>query len=249
MSTPPRSRRTRLAGASLSAACVLLLAFATACGKSVGSKCKPGESVCSSKSTALTCQGGKLAEVACRGPLGCTKFQEKVSCDDSEASEGDACMGESNEEYACSVDKKRALLCKNGKFERYLECRGKAGCSLLGHQISCDTSVAAKNDPCKVQGASACAVDQKEMFVCRDGKFAHYRYCRGQAGCYTKDDAPACDETLSQELDECGLPGFVVCSEDGKSELICQGGRFVKARTCKTGCTVIAGGRGGIDCK
>jgi hypothetical protein len=40
-----------------------------------------------------------------------------------------------------------------------------------------------------------------------------------------------------------------VCSEDGKSELVCQGGRFMKARTCRKGCTVIAGGRGGIDCK
>lgn len=246
MTGEPMIRRASLA--SLLAG-LALLALVPACGKKAGSKCKPGEAVCTSKTTALSCQGGKLAEVACRGTLGCTKFQEKINCDASEAAEGDACMGESDEEYACSVDKKRALICKNGRFERYLECRGKSGCALLGHQVSCDTSVASKNDPCKVQGASACAVDQKELLVCRDGKFAHYRYCRGQAGCYTRDDAPACDETLSQELDECGLPGFVVCSEDGKSELICQGGRFMKARNCKTGCTVIAGGRGGIDCK
>jgi hypothetical protein len=241
------SRHARFAALAPSLALAVLLV--AACGKSVGSKCKPGEALCTDKGNALSCQGGKLVAVACRGPLGCTKFQEKASCDDSEAAEGDTCMGEGDDEYACSVDKKRALVCKNGRFERYLECRGKSGCALLGRQISCDTSVAAKNDPCKVQGASACAVDQKEMLVCRDGKFGHYRYCRGQAGCYTKDDAPACDETLSQELDECGLPGFVVCSEDGKSELICQGGRFVKARACKTGCTVIAGGRGGIDCR
>jgi hypothetical protein len=233
-----------------SALLVLLLGLASGCKKGVGSKCKPGESLCTDdKASALTCQGGKLAEVACRGPLGCTKYQEKVSCDASEAAEGELCMGESEEEYACSVDKKRALICKNGRFARYLECRGRAGCSLLGHQVSCDTSVAAKGDPCKVQGASACGADQKEMFVCRDGKFEHYRHCRGLAGCYTKDEAPACDETLSQEQDECGLPGFVVCSVDGKSELICQGSRFMKVRDCKTGCTVVAGGRGGIDCQ
>lgn len=235
--------------APLFAAVVLVAALLPACKKSVGSKCKPGEALCSTQAAALACQGGKLTEVACRGPLGCTKFQEKVSCDDSEAAEGDTCMGDGEEEYACSVDKKRALVCKNGRFERYLECRGKSGCALLGHQVSCDTSVASKNDPCKAQGASACAVDQKEMLVCRDGKFAHYRYCRGQAGCYTKDDAPACDETLSLELDECGLPGFVVCSVDGKSELVCQGGRFMRTRSCKTGCTVVAGGRGGVDCR
>lgn len=232
-------------------ALVLLFASALlpACGRKAGSSCKPGESLCANKTTALTCQGGTLAEVACQGPLGCNKFQDHANCDDSVAAAGDRCMGEADDEYACSLDKKRALLCKNGKFERYLECRGKGGCALLGHQVSCDTSVAAKDDPCKVQGASACSEDQKEMMVCRDGKFAHYRYCRGLAGCYTKEDAPACDETLSLDGDECGLPGFVVCSTDGQSELVCQGGRFVKSRTCRTGCTVIAGGRGGIDCK
>lgn len=241
--------RPRVSIIAALAALALLLSLVPACGKRAGGKCKAGEAVCSNATTALACHGGKLTEVACRGPLGCTTFQKKANCDDSEASVGDTCMGTSDEEYACSVDKKRALICKNGKFDRYLECRGKAGCALLGQQVSCDTSVAAKGDPCKVQGASACDVDQKEMMVCRDGKFVHYRYCRGLAGCYTKEDAPACDETLSQEQDECGLPGFVVCSVDGKSELVCQGGRFMKARSCKKGCTVIAGGRGGIDCK
>jgi hypothetical protein len=158
-------------------------------------------------------------------------------------------MGVSDEEYACSADKKRALLCKNGRFEPYLECRGKAGCALLGQQVSCDTSVASKGDPCKVQGASACSVEQKEMLVCRDGKFVTYRYCRGQYGCYTKGDAPACDETLSLEGDPCGLPGYVVCSVDKQSELICQGGTFVKSRACrKSGCSVITRAGGGIEC-
>ena len=166
----------------------LVTALLPACGRSVGSKCKPGEGVCTNKTTALSCHGGKLAEVACRGPLGCTTYQEHANCDDSVASEGDACMGDGDEEYACSVDKKRALICKDGRFERYLECRGKAGCALLGHQVSCDTSVAAKSDPCKVQGASACSEDQKEMFVCRDGRFNHYRYCRGPAGCCRSAD-------------------------------------------------------------
>jgi hypothetical protein len=239
------SRRASL----LLGAGAVLLVLASACGKTAGSKCKPGEAICPNKTTALTCQGQKFTEVACRGPLGCTTFQEHANCDDSIAGEGDTCMGASEEEYACSVDKKRALICKNGKFERYLECRGKSGCALLGQQVSCDTSVAAKLDPCKVQGSSACSDDQKEMLICRDGKFAHHRFCRGRFGCYTKDDAPACDETLSLEGDECGLPGYVVCSVDGLSELICQGGRFVKSRPCRTGCTVIGGGRGGIDCR
>ena len=227
----------------------VLLLFAVACKKKVGDDCKPGEAVCPTKESALSCQNGKLVAVACRGPLGCGTFQEKVNCDDSEASEGDACMGASEEEYACSVDKKRAVVCRNGKFAPYMECRGKSGCALLGKQIACDTSVAAKEDPCKVQGASACSDDKKEMLVCRADKFAHYRYCRGKAGCYFLDGAPACDETRSLEGDECGIPGYIVCSVDGTQELVCQSGRFAFSRTCKTSCTVLGTGRGGIDCK
>lgn len=230
-------------------ALALSVVVVSACKRSAGAACKPGEGLCPNKATALTCRNGKLIEVACRGPLGCTTFQERANCDDSVASEGETCMGATEEEYACSTDKKRALICKNGKFESYLACRGKAGCTMLGLQVSCDTSVAAKDDPCKVQGSSACAEDQKELLICRDGKFTHHRFCRGLTGCRLKDEMPACDETLSLELDECSVSGYLVCSVDGLSELVCQGGRFIKSRTCRTGCTVVAGGRGAIDCK
>lgn len=229
-------------------ALVALLLLAS-CKRKAGDECKPGEAFCASNEAALSCQSNRLTEVACRGIRGCETFKGQGICDDSVASEGDACMGASEEEYACSVDKKRAVVCRNGKFVPYLECRGNAGCSMLGKQIACDTSVAAKADPCKVQGASACADDQKEMLVCRDGKFAHYRFCRGKAGCYFLDGAPACDETHSLEGDECGIAGYVVCSVDEKSELICQGGRFAFSRPCRTSCAVLGNGRAGIDCK
>jgi hypothetical protein len=218
---------------------VLVAAFvAAACGKKEGSRCKGAESTCLDKKTALACRAEKFVTVACNGPLGCSKYQDHANCDDSIAEVGDNCMNAIEDEYACSTDKKRALICKNGKFELHLACRGKAGCTLLGQQVSCDTSVAAKGDPCKVQGAVACTEDQKNMVICREGKFETYRFCRGQYGCYMKADAPACDETLSLEGDPCGLAGYVVCSLDGKSELVCQGGRFVQSRSCKKGCTV-----------
>jgi len=223
------------------AAFVLLAALAISavgCGKRAGGSCKPGESLCVDKDNALSCQAGKLVPVGCHGPLGCTRFGERASCDDSIAAPGDACIGLTEEEFACSADRRRALLCKAGRFAPHLECRGKGGCTLLGQQISCDTSVAARGDPCKVQGASACTEDQKELVVCRDGKFVAYRHCRGQYGCYTKGDAPACDETLSLEGDPCGLDGYVVCSVDKKSELVCQSGSFVRTRACKKGCVV-----------
>jgi len=242
------SRRTvravpRIVG--LVATCALVVV--TACGKTAGSKCKLGESFCSTKTEALACHDGKLVPVGCHGPLGCNRMGDHATCDDSVAELGDACMGTGEQEYACSGDRKRALVCKQGKFAAYLDCRGPAGCAPLGQQVSCDNSVAEKGDVCMVTGGSACSVDKKEMLICRDGHFAPYRYCRGQFGCYTRADAPACDETLSLEGDPCGLPGYVVCSVDKQSELICQGGAFVKSRACKkTGCTVVARG---VDCQ
>jgi hypothetical protein len=219
---------------------IAVFAFITlaACSRGVGSKCKGNESMCTEKRAALSCQDGKFVQVACNGPLGCVRMTERASCDDSIAEEGAPCMASGDEEYACTADKKRALSCKNKRFERYLECRGRGGCSLLGQQVSCDTSVAAKADPCKAEGSVSCSEDMKQLIICRDGRFESYRYCRGQYGCHFRGDTPTCDETLSAEGDPCGLPGYVVCSVDGKDELVCQGSSFLRSRTCRKGCQV-----------
>jgi hypothetical protein len=233
---------------------VVLVLFASAmfltaaCGKKVGSPCKGTESTCLDKKTALACRGGTFAEVACGGALGCSKFQDHANCDTSVAGAGQPCLGE-DDEFACSADGKHASVCKAGKFEPWLECRGKNGCSMLGRGVSCDTSIAEKGDVCKTQGAMACAVDQKHMLVCRDGKFALYRFCRGQYGCGFKNDAPSCDESISEVGDPCGIPGQVVCSVDGKTELVCQGGVYSKSLTCKTACTVTNRPGRPIDCQ
>jgi hypothetical protein len=233
---------------------VVVFAFAiastltAACGKKAGSSCKGTESTCIDKKTALACRGGTFTEVACAGPTGCSKYQDHANCDTSVATAGQPCLGE-EDEYACSPDGKHAVVCKNGKFEPWLECRGKGGCTMLGRSLSCDTSIAEKGDTCKTQGAVACSVDQKHMVVCRDGKFALYRYCRGQYGCSNKGETPSCDETISLAGDPCGIPGQVVCAVDGKTELVCQGGVFTKSLTCKTACTVTNRPGRPIDCQ
>lgn len=226
-------------GVVLALALALSSLVLAACGKRAGGSCKAGESTCLDKGKALSCQGGKFVEVSCAGPLGCTKLADHANCDDSVALAGESCMADAEEQYACSPDKKRALVCKGGIYQLHLECRGKEGCSLLGRTVSCDTSIAEKGDPCKAQGSVACTGDQKQMLVCRAGKFDLHRYCRGHYGCQVKADGPACDETLSLEQDPCGLPGQVVCSLDGQTELVCQGGIFVRSRSCKkSGCVV-----------
>ncbi len=234
------------------AAIVVAIASVTllpACGgKKAGGSCKGSEGTCVDKKTALTCRDGTFAEVTCAGANGCAKYQGHAACDTSVASLGDPCMGE-DDEYACTPDKKQGLVCNRGKFEPYLECRGKTGCTMLGRTVSCDQSVAVKGDACKTQGAVACGDDQKHMVICRDGRFELYRYCRGQYGCTSRGETPSCDETLSMIGDPCGILGQVVCAVDGKGELVCQGGTFMKSISCKNGCTVTDRPGRPIDCR
>ncbi len=228
---------------------VAFVTLASACKAREGSACRKGESTCLDKETALTCVAEKYVRAPCAGPLGCTKFEAHANCDNSVSNDGDACLSEADEEYACTPDKKRALVCTHGRFARYMECRGKGGCSVDGRTVACDTAVASVGDPCKAQGATACTEDGKQMVTCQNGAFAVYRQCRGQYGCYTKDDAPTCDLTRSLEGDPCGVNGLVVCSVDGQSELVCQGSTFMRSRACKKGCTVTTRAAKNIQCE
>jgi hypothetical protein len=225
-----------------------VVALVVACKAGEGSACKKGESTCLDKGSALSCIAEKYVRAPCAGPLGCTKFETHANCDNSVSNEGDVCLSEAEEEYACTPDKKRALVCTKGRFVRYMECRGKGGCSVDGRTVACDTAISNVGDPCKAQGATACTEDGKQMVTCQNGKFVLYRHCRGQYGCYSKDDAPTCDLTKSLEGDTCGVNGLVVCSVDGQSELVCQGSTFMRSRACKKGCTVTARAGKNIQC-
>lgn len=176
------------------------------------------------------------------------RYQDHANCDTSVASAGEACFGE-DDEMACSPDRQHAVVCKNGTFAPWLECRGKNGCTMNGRRAECDVSVARKGDPCKVPDALACGDDGASLLVCRNGAFDAHRACRGAAGCMIANEAPVCDQTLSLAGDPCGTPGQVVCAADGKTELWCQGGTFVKSLACKNGCTVSARPGHPIECR
>jgi hypothetical protein len=226
----------------------LVVAVVAGCKPKAGSSCKGNDSTCFDKQTALVCRGPAFVEVPCAGPTGCARFKNQVACDTTVATAGAACMGE-DDEYACTADQKRALLCKSGRFEPYLECRGKGGCVMQGRKPVCDTSVAARGDPCKAQGATACSEDQKQMLICQGGKFELHRHCRGKNGCFEKAEALACDDTLSLAGDPCATPGQTVCSVDGELELICQQGIFTRSMACRHGCTVTNRAGRPIECK
>lgn len=216
-------------------------------GKKPGASCQGTDSTCMDKKTALACHGGKYAEVACAGPTGCAKYKDHANCDTTVANTGDACMGE-DDEYACTPDSKRVLGCKNGHYETLFECRGKGGCSIAGKAYTCDTSVAQKGDPCKA-GTNACSVSGDLLFACNDGKFGLHRYCRGAKGCTVTSEGPTCDESIALIGDPCGVSGRIACGNDGKTQLICQGGTYAKSLTCKTACVVTNKPGHAIDCQ
>jgi Carbohydrate binding domain (family 19) len=105
-----------------------------------GDRCaQKGAYACSVDSRAmLVCDGSVLATASsCRGPEGCRTQREthKVDCDDSVASEGDAC--DQPKRIACSVDHKAELVCAAGKFATKRECR-HTECHLEGNELFCD---------------------------------------------------------------------------------------------------------------
>jgi hypothetical protein len=239
----PRSVRSR--AILIFAVLGLLLA---GCKSKPGDKCEVGPARCVNKASALTCQGGVLAEVSCRGPAGCTSTGQTIACDDSVSLEGEACLasGSDSANRACTSDKKESLVCESGTWKPAQRCTGPKGCGIRGDVVACDVRGEAVGDPCPKPGTFSCSTDSKSRLACKDGKFVFDRFCRGQAGC--RDSDVSCDESTSNLGDPCGVPGMVACGADGSNELVCQRGQFVVQRECsKRGCRVAENRR--IDCE
>ncbi len=237
---------------------LIALVVLASCKPKVGAACQAGQATCADAKNALACGPDlKLGLVPCKGIGGCSQNRttKRVACDDEVADVGDACLLSQAENWACSVDKKRALICEGGKFVLNYECRGPKGCKITNDPIkqqdtvNCDTSLQNKGDPCKKPGGFACSADYKQLLQCKDGAYDLYRYCRGATACSIKASGDYnCDESIAELNDPCGRPGMIVCGSDAKSELTCTGGKFVHARDCKrTGCHIMADNR--IDCQ
>ena len=234
-------RRTRARGVLF--LFVTALALAAGCNKPrPGGKCEVGQAICEDTANVIACQGDVFVEARCRGPGGCSKLGSRITCDDSIADDGEVCLESGSDNRACSSDHKTSLFCAAGKFKAVQTCRGPKGCQIKGDSVTCDSRLAEKGDLCTSAGSFACTPDKKARVVCKGGQFAFDRYCRGPTACHEID--LACDETVSDVGDPCGVSGMFACSSDGSARLVCQGGQYEKDQSCpKSGCALTPQGR------
>jgi hypothetical protein len=177
------------------------------------------------------------AEVPCHGPRGCaTATSAGDDCDDTIAEEGDACPHSPPLDYACTVDKTRALVCKDGRYELWRACRGPQGCAVEGgRNVRCDTTLGSSGDPCAQRGTYACAADRTSMLVCDGARLGVASTCRGPGACQADRDSRRvdCDDSVAAEGDACDREDRIACATDGKAELVCTHGHFARKRECR----------------
>lgn len=201
-----------------------------------GSGCtSPGKFVCVEKDTALYCDKDTYMPVACRGPRGCVSTTTADTCDDILAEEGEVCVQSDN--HACSVDHKRALVCKDGRWALWHACKGAEACTVQAKSVHCDSSIADLGDACIEHGKGACSTDKRFLLVCTERDcYERDSSCRGPEACHLSGKHALCDDSVALEADPCDTPDERTCTTDGKSQLICKAGKFVKERDCKAKC-------------
>ncbi|HEY8038849.1 MAG TPA: hypothetical protein VIF15_03615 [Polyangiaceae bacterium] len=223
---------------SLLAATVLVTVAACRSRPAAGGSCRvPDQLVCSAGDRALVCEAaGTWQEVPCKGARGCAHRDTADECDDTLAADGDACPHNPPLDYACTADRVRALVCKDGRFALWRQCRGPDGCQVVdGRNVHCDTTLGDPGDPCAQQGTYACAVDGKAMLLCDGSTLAPASSCRGPQGCHIQRETRKvdCDDAVAQEGDPCDQPKRIACAVDHKAELVCQEGKYAKKRDCR----------------
>lgn len=203
--------------------------------------------VCASGDRALQCEPARgtlvapagsstmWEEVPCKGAHGCSRKGDTDECDDTVATEGDACPRNPPLDYACTADRKSALVCKEGRYSLWRACRGPDGCQVEGSRnVRCDTTLGEAGDPCAQPGTYACSTDARTMLQCDGSVLGPASSCRGPGGCRVQRETRKveCDDALAQEGDPCNQPKRIACAEDRKSELSCQGSKYVRKREC-----------------
>lgn len=223
---------------------LFFLAGASDCKPKPGAKCSTnGRFTCQDPSSALLCQGGVIVSLPCRGPGGCQGVGASSECDDDLAEEGDNCAMTQSENYSCTTDHKKELLCTEGKFVVRRTCKGQNACAIAANLIHCDDSVADVGDACVEEAGEAnyaCSVNKSLELVCKGKKFEESNSCRGPKGCWIQGESESCDYSFGREGETCRPVDSNACSDDAKSELVCTAqGKWAKKHECRReGCKV-----------
>ncbi len=104
--------------------------------------------------------------------------------------------------------------------------------------------------PCSAaEKVEACAVGK--LALCKGGKWQETMACPGSEGCYRKNighgsTAAICDDAVARAGNVCSIARQQICSENRRSQLICEGGRWRAQATCPEGCSW---GAKGIECR
>jgi hypothetical protein len=245
----------RVRGAAIAVALTVIAACRAK--PATGGQCHaPDQLVCANGDLALVCVApggdevvraapgitGKWFDVPCKGAHRCAHQGTTDECDDTIAEEGDHCPPAPPVDYACTSDKKRALVCQRGQFLVWRQCRGPDACQVVDdRKVQCDTTLGEPGDPCAQDGAYACSVDRGTMLRCDGATLAAASTCRGPKGCQVQRDTRNvdCDDAIAQEGDPCDYDNRPSCSVDKKSELVCKGKTFAFKRACRrTDCRV-----------
>ena len=182
-----------------------------------------------------------VLRATCPGPEHCSFRDGWVACDDSTASEGDACV--QPKVVACTTDRRGVVMCgEDRRFAPYASCRGPRGCALEDARVACDDSVADEGDLCARVGEVACSLDHGQALVCRPspgitvaaGAFAAAYACPGGKGCVVRDGALECDGSPAQAGDACEYPGEIACTPEREAAVKCGSDhRFASYSSCR----------------
>lgn len=107
---------------------VLVLGVSGCAIPAAGTRCEAGVAYCSSKTAALACRGGVLAQYACSGPKGCSLGSGRaVLCDQSSgASDSAPCFPEYEGRAECGADAGVYLVCSKGAWAGVACVKGTA---------------------------------------------------------------------------------------------------------------------------
>jgi hypothetical protein len=225
-----------------------LALFAAAGGASckgkpkAGDPCTQGEGVCADPKTMMACIKGAFASMPCQGADGCATKGSVSECDNSLSRVGDSC--DEVGDFACAVDKKAALSCKDNKFVVEETCKGARACALQKDGLYCDNDLADQGDPCHTEGDYACTNDKKLALKCADTHvMVALNTCKGAKGCRVlelpeqKKVEFVCDDAVADANDACDENGEQACTVDRTTLLQCSNNKFLFLKACAGGCS------------